>query len=183
MLFSGWNVGHVLVASLACSLDGGPRSPYALILFVSVAFAAVSLPRRHVSAIAAFDLVALMFMATISQNWNGQLLFLGASLTAVAFVCAAVAGERHARLIAVEEARTEMLHRLAKVIEFRDFETGTHIERMSEYCALIAARLGMTAVDVERLCAASAMHDIGKVAVPDSVLLKPGPLTDDERKI
>ena len=182
-LFAGWNVAHVVVAAVACCVDGGLRSPYVLILFVSVAFASVSLARPYVVAIAALDVAALFAIALISDSWPATVVFLAAALVTVAFVCTAVAGERHARLLAVEEARTEMLRRLARVIEFRDFETGTHIERMSEYCALIATRLGLPPGDVERLRAASAMHDIGKVAVPDSVLLKPGPLTAEERRV
>ena len=182
-LFAIWNVAHVVITGVACSLDGGPTSPYVLILFVSVAFAAVSLARKYVVAIAALDIATLFAVAEVSHDWPALLVFVAAALVTVAFVCAAVAGERHARLLAVEEARTEMLRRLARVIEFRDFDTGTHIERMSEYCALIALRLGLQPMEVERLRAASAMHDIGKVAIPDDVLLKPSSLTPDERKV
>jgi putative two-component system response regulator len=58
-----------------------------------------------------------------------------------------------------------------------------HGRRTSEYCALIAAKLGVPEREVELLRAAAVMHDIGKVAIPDSVLLKPGPLTAEERAV
>src|SRR3954452_24339560 len=97
-LFAGWNVAHVDVAGVACSLDGGPDSPYVLILFVSVAFAAVSLPRTYVGAISALDIAALFGIAALTDSWPQSLVVLAAALFAVTFVCAAVAGERHARL-------------------------------------------------------------------------------------
>jgi HD-GYP domain-containing protein (c-di-GMP phosphodiesterase class II) len=182
-IFFGWNVAHVVAASVACYLDGGPASPYVLVLYVSIVFAAVSLPRRYVYAIAAVDLAALLAIAAATDSWPAGIVPLAGSLVAVGLVGAAVASEQHARLTAVEQARTEMLRRLARVIEFRDVDTGTHVERMSEYCALIAARLGWGAYDIDRLRVAAPMHDIGKVAVPDQVLLKPGPLTPEERRV
>jgi putative two-component system response regulator len=74
--------------------------------------------------------------------------------------------------------REETVRRLSRAVEYRDEETGNHTERMSRYCALMARRTGL---DPESLRIASALHDVGKVAVPDHVLLKPGILNDDER--
>ena len=182
-IFFGWNVAHVLAASVACYLDGGPASPYVLVLYVSIAFGAVSLPRTYVYAIAAIDLAAVLAIAVATDSWPAGIVPLAAGLVAVGLVGAAVAGEQHTRLMAVQQARTEMLRRLARVIEFRDLDTGTHVERMSEYCALIASRLGWSAVEIDCLRVAAPMHDVGKVAVPDQVLLKPGPLTLEERRV
>lgn len=67
------------------------------------------------------------------------------------------------------------------MIEYCDTDSGAHIERMSEYCTAIAARLGWPDAELERLRLAAAMHDIGKVGVPDEILLEPGALTDEER--
>jgi putative two-component system response regulator len=75
--------------------------------------------------------------------------------------------------------REETVRRLSRAVEYRDEETGQHTERMSRYCALLAGRSGL---DPESVRIASAMHDVGKVAVPDNVLLKPGILTPDERR-
>lgn len=183
LVFLAWNIAHVIAAGVACYYDGGPISPFVTILFVSIAFAAVSLTRRYVWVIALVDLATLLVVVQASGTWDPALILLCAALVAVGFVGAAVAGEQRSRLIAVQEARTEMLQRLARVIEFRDFETGAHVERMAEYCALIARSLGWSEEDVERLRVAAPMHDVGKVAVPDDILLKPGPLTLDERKV
>ncbi len=70
---------------------------------------------------------------------------------------------------------------LARVGRFRDEETAEHVERMSRTCALIGRRLGLSQRDCVKLRSASAMHDIGKIGVPDAVLLKPGPLDAEER--
>jgi HD-GYP domain-containing protein (c-di-GMP phosphodiesterase class II) len=182
-IFFLWNVAHVLAAGLACSLDGGPTSPFVMVLYVSIVFAAVSLDRSYVFFIALVDTLTLLAIASIADAWSAGMIPLGASLLAVGATGAAVAGEQHARLVAVEEARSEMLRRLARVIEFRDLDTGTHVERMSEYCALIAASMGWSATEIEQLRIAAPMHDVGKVAVPDEVLLKKGPLTEDERSV
>ena len=81
---------------------------------------------------------------------------------------------------AVAEA---VLERLARAGRFRDEETAEHVERMSRSCALIARRLGWSPERCSALRAASAMHDIGKVGVPDSILRKPGKLTPEERPL
>lgn len=75
----------------------------------------------------------------------------------------------------------EVLDRLARAGRFRDEETAEHVERMSRSCALIARKMGWDPASCGKLRAAAAMHDIGKVGVPDSVLRKPGKLTADER--
>ena len=69
---------------------------------------------------------------------------------------------------------------LARAAEFRDNETGAHLQRMSAYCRLVAARLGLPVVEVERVFLAAPMHDVGKIGIPDNVLLKPGPLGAEE---
>jgi hypothetical protein len=183
VVFFGWNVSHVIAAGIACSLDGGPQSPFVTVLFVSIVFAAVSLARTYVWGIALLDVATLFVVGLASDSLHASLILVGAALVAVGVVGAAVAGEQHARLIAVQDARTEMLQRLARVIEFRDTDTGAHVERMAEYCGLIAERLRWSPLDVERLRAAAPMHDVGKVGVPDQILMKPGPLTAEERRV
>jgi putative two-component system response regulator len=83
----------------------------------------------------------------------------------------------------LQRSREETIHRLARAAEFRDEETGLHIERVSRYCALIASRLGLEDERVELLRLAAPLHDIGKIAIPDRILLKPGALTPDERRV
>ena len=77
-------------------------------------------------------------------------------------------------------SRAETIRRLSRAVEYRDPETGDHIERMSGYCALLARKIGL---DAEAMLIASPMHDVGKIAVPDRVLLKPGPLSLEERRV
>jgi len=74
----------------------------------------------------------------------------------------------------------EIVRRLGRASEYRDNETGLHIIRMSKYCRLMASKLGYSDIDAENLEYAATMHDIGKIATPDSVLLKPGKLDADE---
>jgi putative two-component system response regulator len=77
-------------------------------------------------------------------------------------------------------AQEETIHRLSRAAEFRDDETSRHIERMSRYCAILATHAGKNERDSELLRIASKMHDIGKLAIPDAILLKPGRLTTGE---
>jgi len=77
----------------------------------------------------------------------------------------------------------ETIHRLTRAAEFRDNETGAHIVRMGHFCAAIARKLGEPEDRCNMLLMAAPMHDVGKVATPDSILLKQGPLTKDEWEI
>lgn len=74
----------------------------------------------------------------------------------------------------------ETITRLARAAEFRDPETGAHIQRMSHYAALIARRMGCDAEFSDAIMQAAPMHDVGKLGIPDQILLKAGRLTADE---
>ena len=78
-------------------------------------------------------------------------------------------------------SQEETVRRLAAAAELRDDDTGQHVHRMSRYCAVLAERLGLPPERVELIRLASQMHDVGKIGVPDAILLKPGPLEPDER--
>jgi putative two-component system response regulator len=80
-------------------------------------------------------------------------------------------------------SREETIHVLARAAELRDHETGQHIERVSRYSELIARRLGLTHDRCELIRIASPLHDIGKIAIADDILRKPGPLSADERRV
>jgi len=80
----------------------------------------------------------------------------------------------------IRDTQMELLRRLGQAAEFRDNETGAHVVRMSKYCRVIAQHLGFSEEQAEMLLAASPMHDIGKVGIPDHILLKPGKLTAEE---
>ena len=81
------------------------------------------------------------------------------------------------------ETRLEVIRQLGRAAEFKDNETGMHVVRMSYYSQLIALAAGMAEDEAELLLNASPMHDIGKIGIPDSVLLKPGKLDDAEWEI
>lgn len=80
-------------------------------------------------------------------------------------------------------AHLETLRRLSQAAEYKDEDTARHIDRMSRYSALLAEKLGLDAEEVELVLHASPMHDIGKIGIPDSILLKPGPLTPAEWEV
>ena len=83
----------------------------------------------------------------------------------------------------LRKSREETVKRLAIAAEFRDDETGRHVQRMSRYCALLAREMGADSERADTIRLASQMHDVGKLGIPDNILRKPGPLTADERKI
>jgi putative two-component system response regulator len=81
------------------------------------------------------------------------------------------------------QAQLETVERLAILAEYKDKVTGRHIQRMSEYCAVIARGLNLPAADVELILHGSRMHDVGKVAMPDAILRKPGRLDPAEWQV
>ncbi len=85
-----------------------------------------------------------------------------------------------ARTHELEETRRKIIERLGRAGEYRDNETGMHVIRMSKCCQLLALRAGLAEAEAELILQASPMHDVGKIGVPDAILLKPGKLTPDE---
>jgi len=83
----------------------------------------------------------------------------------------------------LEIAEAEIVRRLSMAVEFRDEDTGAHIERIGRFSRLLSEQIGMEPEFCERISHAAPLHDVGKVAIPDSILLKPGPLTPEERAI
>jgi putative two-component system response regulator len=77
----------------------------------------------------------------------------------------------------------EMVRRLTAAAEFRDKDTGAHISRIGLYSNKLAEAMDLPTDFVEMIAFASPLHDIGKIGIPDSILLKPGPLTSDEFQI
>jgi putative two-component system response regulator len=83
----------------------------------------------------------------------------------------------------VKAASLETIYRLSMASEYKDHETGAHIKRMSRYCAAIARRMGMDENTVETILYAAPMHDLGKIGIPDAILLKPTKLDSVEWEI
>ena len=79
------------------------------------------------------------------------------------------------------ETDEEVIGRLSRAVSLRDEETGQHIERMSRYSVALADAVGLVTLSPEGIRLATALHDVGKIGVPDVILLKPGSLSADER--
>jgi putative two-component system response regulator len=86
-------------------------------------------------------------------------------------------------LAELRESNLDMVYRLAAAAESKDPETAAHLLRMSNYCAMLAQKLGLPGDEVDIILHASPLHDIGKIAIPDAILMKPGPLDDNEWQI
>ncbi|MBN2687487.1 MAG: HD domain-containing protein [Deltaproteobacteria bacterium] len=83
----------------------------------------------------------------------------------------------------LQAAYFDTIYRLSLAAEFRDEDTGDHIMRMGRSCRLIAQKLGLPPEQVKNIEHAAPMHDVGKIGIPDSILLKPGKLTEEEFEI
>jgi putative two-component system response regulator len=87
------------------------------------------------------------------------------------------------RTVQVEEAHRDTILTLARAAEYRDEETGYHVRRISYYCRLMASEMGMPSDFITAIYLSSPMHDVGKIGIPDQILLKPGELTSAESAI
>jgi putative two-component system response regulator len=83
----------------------------------------------------------------------------------------------------LKDASLDTIFKLTAATGYRDNETGAHIKRMSDYSALIAGKMGLKSKTVETIRFASPMHDIGKIGIPDKILLKPGKLEAKEWRL
>jgi putative two-component system response regulator len=88
-----------------------------------------------------------------------------------------------ARTEELRHTRLQVVQRLGMAAEYRDEETGNHILRMSHTCALLAQTIGWNEADCDLILNASPMHDIGKIGIPDTILLKPGTFEPHEWEI
>jgi putative two-component system response regulator len=87
------------------------------------------------------------------------------------------------RTAELEASRQDVIHCLARAAEYRDDDTGYHIIRVGKYARLLGQALGMSHDEADVLEQAAQLHDVGKIGIPDAVLLKPGKLTSEEFKI
>lgn len=87
------------------------------------------------------------------------------------------------RTLELEESRLEVLERLARAAEFRDDDTGQHTRRVGRIARCIAEGVGASRSEVDVIARAAPLHDVGKIGVPDQILLKPGKLTPEEFQV
>jgi response regulator RpfG family c-di-GMP phosphodiesterase len=111
--------------------------------------------------------------------------FTDSDLSAISIIAnhAAAALENVRLLCDIEDAQREIVFTLGEIVETRSLETGFHVKRVSEYCRLLAEKLGLPPREVEILWLASPLHDVGKVGIPDAILNKPGKLTPEEFEV
>jgi response regulator RpfG family c-di-GMP phosphodiesterase len=107
------------------------------------------------------------------NEWNRYLIEIYCSNVSVAFENLYLNEE-------VETTQKEIIFTLGEIAESRSKETGNHVKRVAEYCKLLALKYGLPVEEAELVRLASSMHDVGKVAIPDAVLNKPGKLTPEE---
>ena len=110
---------------------------------------------------------------SLSNNNHRQLIELFCSNIAVAYENVSLNQE-------IEDTQKEIIYTLGTIAEFRSKETSDHVQRVAEYAELIAIKLGLPEKEIELLKLATPLHDIGKLAIPDSILHKPGRLTPGE---
>jgi response regulator RpfG family c-di-GMP phosphodiesterase len=84
---------------------------------------------------------------------------------------------------ALEKGQRDLIVMLSEAIERRSRETGNHVRRVGEYSRLLARLSGLNEEESDTLLISSALHDAGKIAIPDAILTKPGKLTPEERKV
>ncbi len=167
-------IGHGEVFGELALFDPAPRSASARADKETVA---VEVGRDHLQAIITENPTAAMSMiGVMSRNLTDQ----KEQLTYFNNFLDQKVKERTAE---VRETQLEVIRRLGVASEYRDEDTGTHIFRMSNYAAALARRIGFDDDSAETLLNAAPMHDVGKIGVPDRVLLKPGKLDEDEWEI
>jgi CHASE2 domain-containing sensor protein len=188
-------------------LHGTPRWA-GLLIVLALAFlpALVSLRLRPLVAAAVVPAIAFVFLLIVQRAFDGgRILPVAMPLFALALgmvttISTGYVTERRQRFrvtrrnVELEEAvrertielrntQLEVIHRLAQATESRDQETGLHLERMSRMCERLGLAMGMTATEAETLRNASLLHDVGKIGVPDAVLLQPGGLSPEDREL
>ncbi|WP_019903586.1 HD domain-containing phosphohydrolase [Methylobacterium sp. 77] len=138
--------------------------------------------RREALAAGATDFLAKPFDAVEVRARVSNLLALNQARLDQIDRAAWLDREVKAATAVIAAREREIVMMLMKAAEHRDTETGNHVVRVAEYVAMIGQALGLAPDEVDQLSLASTMHDVGKISVPDSILLKPGLLSNDERR-
>lgn len=110
------------------------------------------------------------------DTWDEYLLQIFCKNVAIAYDNISLNGE-------ILETQREIIFKLGEIVETRSRETGNHVKRVAEYSALLAHKAGLSREETAILRFASPMHDLGKMAIPDSILKKPGKLNDAEMRL
>jgi HD domain len=157
----------------------GRRALPAMLAGAAVALAAIVALALSGADAAAVGCATALFLAALAIGWG----FGERGMASLEDEVETSTSELKRALSELEIAQAETVQRLSMAVEFRDEDTGAHIERIGRFSVLLAEHIGMDAKFCERLRHAAPLHDVGKVAIPDAILLKPGPLTPEERAI
>jgi HD-GYP domain-containing protein (c-di-GMP phosphodiesterase class II)/methylmalonyl-CoA mutase cobalamin-binding subunit len=157
----------------------GKGSALVLLAWIAVAIAAAVGVALAGASLAVAGFVLLLACAVLAVGWR----FGEKGMDALEEEIESRTSELKRALSELEIAQAETVQRLSMAVEFRDEDTGAHIERIGRFSVLLAEQIGMDTEFCERLRHAAPLHDVGKVAIPDAILLKPGPLTPEERAI
>jgi CHASE2 domain-containing sensor protein len=166
--------------ALVAILLGALLAPLASLRFrllTSLSLAGVVAAGYLLIAQAAFDTGTVLVLTYPLAAW---------ALAAVGTVAANYVGafiERNVFARQLRESQLELIQRLAQAVDTRDTETGEHIQRIGRLSQQLALQIGWSEEDAEVLRHASAMHDIGKIGIPDHILLKPGKLDEEEWEV
>ena len=189
---------EIQASAIWTALHGNPlqSAPAWLALLAIVAAGAwaplVALKLRMLPAAFAAGLFAGLYVLTANAAFgSGTVLLVSYPLAACAVGTVGMVGasyvavrvDQRALAVQLHESHVELVARLAAASESRDEETGRHILRIGLLCERLALALGWSASDAEALRHASAVHDVGKIGIPDRILLKPGSLTAEEWQV
>lgn len=119
-------------------------------------------------------------LKTIVLNPYGLLLFIGAQSFMISKRFAGSFSEIEFLSKELENTQKELLFTLGEITETRSKETGNHVKRVAKYSYLLALKYGLSKKEADLIKAASTLHDVGKIGIPDSILNKPGKLTEEE---
>lgn len=176
-------------------LDSGILAMPALILFGALLFS-----KRYVPLFLTATIISLVLMVyleiegyihpTIHTARYSDLYSIVILLLVVSLLVWVIVSNYENNLDRVKDANIELslnydltIKAMAKVLEYRDLETAGHSARVIELCAQLASLLGFNEQEIKHLQQGALLHDIGKLAIPDNILLKPGKLTKEEFKI
>jgi response regulator RpfG family c-di-GMP phosphodiesterase len=192
-----------LFITIAVYITGGTRYPYAIFMTIPVIIA-TSTNKKWIGIIHAIfcglllgplmPLDVELGTPQITYNWIIRLLYFIIISVIVTFFKSYYNKERQNSILAekeVSDSHLSTIYALVKLSESRDDDTGNHLERVSEFCKLLTTKLSQLPkyknyIDdsyIDNIYKASTLHDIGKVGIPDQVLLKPSKLTVEEFEI
>lgn len=137
-----------------------------------------------------FKKIPIIFVTALSDEQDEEE---GLSLGAVDYITKPISPavvrarvKTHLSLVQADElkkTRLQVIQRLGRASEYKDNETGMHVIRMSHYSYILAKAYGLSEIQSEELLHAAPMHDLGKIGIPDRIMLKPEKLTDEEFEI